>query len=139
MSVTLGFDFGLARVGVAVGNSLTGTARALPALSNPKDEQGWRAVDRLVREWAPQQFVLGRPGSDSGEALLEAIEAFAQELGQRFKKPVLRVDESLTSRSAASTLRDARAAGHKTRRIRPGEEDSLAAAEIVNQYLQDGA
>mgnify|MGYP000486457737 CR=1 FL=1 len=139
MSVALGFDYGRARVGVAVGNALTGTARALPALRCPRDEGGWRALGRVVADWHPDVLVVGRPGGpDTPEALLEAIGAFAAELEQRFARPVRWVDESLTSRSAASTLRDARASGAKNWRVRPGEEDSLAAAEIVDQYLRDG-
>ncbi len=138
MSVTLGFDYGLTRVGVAVGNTLTGTARALPALECPRDDNGWRQLSRVVAEWQPQQFVVGLPVGNTAEALMEAIDAFAAELHSRFSRPVIRIDESLTSRSAAATLKDARASGHKSRRIRPGEEDSLAAAEIVTQYLNDG-
>ncbi len=138
MSVTLGFDYGRARVGVAVGNTLTGTARALPALQCPEDEQGWRQLARVVGEWQPQQFVVGLPVGNKAQALMDAIDAFATELRTRFDRPVIRIDESLTSRSAAATLKDARASGQKSRRIRPGEEDSLAAAEIVTQYLNDG-
>lgn len=138
MSVTLGFDYGRTRVGVAVGNTLTGTARALPALQCPEDEQGWRQLARVVGEWQPQQFVVGLPVGNKAQALMDAIDAFAAELSTRFDRPVIRIDESLTSRSAAATLKDARASGQKSRRIRPGEEDSLAAAEIVTQYLNDG-
>ncbi len=138
MSVTLGFDYGMARVGVAVGNTFTGTARALPALECPKDEQTWRQLARIVSEWQPQQFVVGRPVGNSAQALMDRIDQFSDELQTRFSRPVIRIDESLTSRSAAATLKEARAAGQKTRRIRPGEEDSLAAAEIVTQYLNDG-
>lgn len=138
MSVTLGFDYGMTRVGVAVGNSFTGTARALPALECPKDENSWRRLARVVGEWKPQQFVVGKPVGNSAEALMDAIDAFSSELETRFSTRVIRIDESLTSRSAAATLKDARASGQKNRRIRPGEEDSLAAAEIVTQYLNDG-
>jgi len=138
VSVTLGFDYGRTRVGVAVGNTLTGTARALPALQCPEDEQGWRQLARVVGEWQPQQFVVGLPVGNKAQALMDAIDAFAAELNTRFDRPVIRIDESLTSRSAAATLKDARASGQKSRRIRPGEEDSLAAAEIVTQYLNDG-
>lgn len=139
MSVTLGFDYGRARVGVAVGNSLTGTARALPALTCPKDEHGWRALERVVREWQPSDFVVGRPDIEkTPQELQTQIDEFSTELQQRFSRPVSRVDESLTSRSAASTLKEARSSGRKNRRIRPGEEDSLAAAEIVSQFLSDG-
>lgn len=138
MNVTLGFDYGRARVGVAVGNSLTGTARALPALACPRDEGGWRKVERTVREWQPTRFVVGWPADSTKTDLLDDIKQFSAELEQRFSCPVFQVDESLTSRSAAATLKDARAAGLKTRRVRPGEEDSLAAAEIVNQYLSNG-
>nr|MBV6629185.1 Holliday junction resolvase RuvX [Oceanococcus sp. HetDA_MAG_MS8] len=139
MRVTLGFDYGLARVGVAVGNSLTGTARALPMLPPPRDKAGWDAVSRVVREWQPAEFIVGMPPQSAGnEALLSAIRRFALELQQRYALPVHWVDESLSSRSAAGELRDARAAGLKSNRVRPGDEDSLAAAALLQQFYTDG-
>lgn len=139
MKVTLGFDYGLARVGVAVGNSLTGTARALPVLAAPRDAAGWEQVGRLVREWQPAECIVGLPPPVEGnDTLLQAIHRFARELQQRYALPVHWVDESLSSRAAAGELKDARAAGLKSNRIRPGDEDSLAAAALLQQFYTDG-
>ena len=56
----LAFDFGLRRIGVAVGQTTTQTATALRTVSNGP-EPDWAAVDRLVAEWRPQLLVVGLP------------------------------------------------------------------------------
>jgi putative Holliday junction resolvase len=118
---------------------LTGTARALPVLAAPRDTPSWEQVTRLVHEWQPAEFIVGMPPESAGnDTLLKAIRRFAQELQQRYALPVHWVDESLSSRSAAGELKDARAAGLKSNRVRPGDEDSLAAAALLQQFYTDG-
>ena len=55
----LSFDYGLRRIGVAVGNTLTGTAEALATVAADDGPPDWRAVDRLVADWRPAAFVAG--------------------------------------------------------------------------------
>ncbi len=57
----LGFDFGRLRIGVAVGNTLTGSARALTIVDADPLEQRWQAIAALIDEWRPDALVVGRP------------------------------------------------------------------------------
>ena len=121
----LAFDFGLKRIGVAVGEPELGTAHPLPAVSD------FFQIQKLVEEWQPASLVVGRPTSASGEAhkMTKQAEDFARRLERRFKLPVARVDERFTSVEAESRLK-----GLKKKAI-----DSVAAQLILEQYFDDAA
>ena len=121
----LAFDFGLKRIGVAVGEPELGTAHPLPAVSQ------FAQIEALVREWQPGALVVGLPTSVQGKphAMTRQAEDFARRLERRFKLPVARVDERFTSVEAESRLR-----GVKRKAV-----DSVAAQLILEQYLDEAA
>ena len=47
----LGFDFGTTRIGVAVGQSITGTAQPLDPLKAKEGIPNWDEITRIVEEW----------------------------------------------------------------------------------------
>lgn len=133
----LAFDFGLRRIGVAVGNTGTRTATAvgvLPARGSPD----WDAVTAFLREWSPRRLVVGLPyNMDGSETVLTAAcRAFAAELSRRFQLPVDLVDERLTSLAAQADLREARRSGARRRRVRREDIDANAARLILETWLQ---
>lgn len=117
----LAFDFGLKRIGVAVGEPELGTAHPLPAIA------GFPEVENLIKEWQPGRLVVGRPTSASGAAhdMTRRAEDFARRLERRYKLPVARVDERYSSLEAASRLR-----GAKRKPV-----DSVAAQLLLEQYF----
>jgi len=135
VSVYLSFDFGLKRIGVAVGDPVTRTARPLPPIAGGD----WSAVDRLLKEWQPAACVVGLPlGKENEEQAITArARAFAAELGRRLQRPVHLCDERYTSLIAMQDLRAARAGGALKRRVRQGDEDSAAARLILEQWLAE--
>jgi putative Holliday junction resolvase len=132
----LGFDFGERRIGVAVGETSTRIASPLETIAENSTARTLEAVGALVREWQPCAFVVGRPkhadGSPHRVALLAA--KFARRLAGVHRLPVFLVDETLTSASAESALRETR-----TRARREGDVDALAATFILQSYLDDPA
>lgn len=136
----LAFDYGEARVGVAVGEPSLGTAHALAPIA----ASGGRlldAVDALVREWRPARLVVGVPSGEDGEAhpMTRRAERFARSLEGRFRLPVARVDERYTSVEAESRLREAAGARRAATASRRRELDSRAAQVILEQYLAEAA
>ena len=121
----LAFDFGLKRIGVAVGEPELRTAHPLPAVSRFED------ILPLISEWKPASLVVGLPTSAQGEPhkMTRQAEDFAQRLEKRFKLPVARVDERFTSVEAEHRLR-----GMKKKAI-----DSVAAQLILEQYFDEAA
>lgn len=136
--LVLGFDFGLRRIGVAVGNRLTRTARALNTVACPSAEADWKPIDTLVGDWQPARLLVGIPRhmDETEQHITQRAREFAGQLTRRYALPVEQVDERLSSASAESDLREARRQGRKSHRNRPGELDGLAAAVIVSQWLE---
>jgi putative Holliday junction resolvase len=134
----LSFDYGLRRIGVAVGNTLTGTAEALATVAADDGLPDWRSVDRLVADWRPAAIVAGVPYNMAGRdaRLTTAALQFADELRQRYGIEVHRVDERLTSREAEDDLRERRRSGAKAKRVRRGDVDREAARLLLLQWLR---
>ena len=120
----LAFDFGLKRIGVAVGEGELGTAHPLPSVS------GFPEIHKLVAAWRPARLVVGLPVREAGpHPLAPRVERFGRQLEGRFHLPVARVDERFTSVEAESRLR-----GVKKKSI-----DSVAAQLILEQYFDEAA
>lgn len=131
----LAFDFGLRRIGVAVGQAVTGSATALETLANRAAGPDWERIDALVAEWRPAQLLVGMPTLADGRpgALAAAVEAFCGELG-RYGLPVDFVDERDSSLEAGERLKEGRRAGRRGR-IGKGRIDAAAAAIIAERWL----
>ncbi len=134
--VYLGFDYGLKRIGMAIGDDLTRLARPLPVITNGR-EPDWIAIGKLIKEWRPDAVIVGLPVNLDGadQAITTPARNFAQELGSRYGLPVFMVDERLSSRAADDEIRTARADGRKKHRVQKGERDGVAARLILEQYL----
>jgi putative Holliday junction resolvase len=130
----IGFDFGAKRVGFAVGETSTRIANPLGAIEAESNEARLRGIDRIVAEWKPVAFVVGEPhhGDGSAHEVARLAAKFARRLAARYRIPVVMVDETLTSATAEAELRSTR-----TRAARKTDVDALAAAIILQSYLDD--
>jgi putative Holliday junction resolvase len=135
--LVLAFDFGLRRIGIASGDTLTGTAAPHLALSVGDRGIDWSAIARTLQQFQPALLVVGRPRNADGTAgtLSAAADRFAAALCERTGLPVHRSDEYASSLEAAAALRAQRASGQRRRRVRAGDIDSAAAAIILERYL----
>ena len=117
----LAFDFGVHRVGVACGNSLTRSAQPLQSVSGAAR---FDAIGKLIAEWQPDALVVGVPFHPDGAAHenTERARRFARQLHGRFNLPVYEVDERYTTT-------EARAAG-------AADLDAASAAIILEQFLR---
>jgi len=106
MTTLLGFDFGLRKIGVAVGQTVTGSASALTTVRSRRRRPDWLKIEQLVREWQPTAAVVGLPYNmdDTETELAPAAKRFARQLRGRFCLEVYLVDERLTSVEARRQL-----------------------------------
>ena len=120
----LSFDFGLARIGVAVGNSITRDASALSVIHASNDIKRFAPIGLLIEQWRPARLVVGRPRHPDGtdNDMSPRCERFARQLHGRFGLPVVLVDERYSSVEARSYGKSANFL------------DALAAAIILRQY-----
>ncbi len=143
MPTLLGFDFGPRWIGVAVGQTVTGSATPLTTLKSRGERPDWAGIEALVREWQPAAAVLGLPFNmdDTEVDWSPRVHRFARQLEGRFRLPVHLVDERLTSVEARRQLAE-RPAGTRTgarpgRATNPHAVDALAAALILETWLSE--
>ncbi len=137
----LAFDYGNRRTGVAVGNTLTGTASPLITLQSRAGALDWPRIEQLVREWEPDLLVVGIPGGQhaaprnaSTQALRKRIGRFCRDLEHRFGLPVQTVDETLSSDEAYVHLRRQRADGQRPT-LSKSDIDRTAAALLLETWM----
>ena len=133
----LAFDFGLQRIGVAVGEAELGTAHALQGVAAQTQPGRFTAIERLVAEWKPALLVVGRPLGEDGapHEMTRRAERFARQLNGRFRLPVALVDERYSSVEVESRMRAAYG-NRKTANLAKGKTlDSHAAQVILEQYF----
>ncbi|MEI5996849.1 Holliday junction resolvase RuvX [Paraburkholderia bengalensis] len=125
----LAFDYGEKRIGVAVGNSLTRSARPLVVVQNRSREYRFEAVGKLIDEWKPDALVVGLPMHPDGtpHERTQLAKRFGNQLNGRFNLPVSWVDERYSSVEAEAGIR----AGSR----QAGMLDAEAASIILQQYL----
>jgi len=133
----LGFDFGLRRIGIAAGDSVTTTAAPRRAVAMRADGPDWAAISREVEALKPGVLVVGVPYNEDGTPgrLSVAARSFGEALAQRFGLPVEYVDEHGSSLEASAALKDLRAGGERRRRVGREDIDSVAAAVILKRWL----
>jgi putative Holliday junction resolvase len=123
--IVLGFDFGLRRIGVALGNGVTRSASGLKVVQRRSAQRAdhWAELAALIAQWQPHQLVVGvaRHPDGVGHQMTERCERFARQLEGRFGLPVARVDERYSSAVLA-----------------PGAAtDDQAAAVILQQWFDE--
>src|SRR3546814_7805705 len=121
----LSFDYGVKKIGAAIGNPLTRQARPLEILVGATRQQRFLAIARLVRDWAPDRAVVGLPlALDGGEQYATLrCRRFANQLHGRFGLAVELVDERNSSVEAQQAL-----GTHQP-------DDAVAAAIILQRYF----
>lgn len=123
----LGFDFGTKRIGVAVGQTLTDTATPLEIIPVRNNRPDWSRIGALIGQWQPQALVVGNPLNMDGsrQAISAAADAFARKLHGRYRLPVLRAEERLSTVEAG------------VRQHGGGRKDHVAAQVILEGWLRD--
>ena len=133
----LGFDFGWRRLGIAVGESVTGSARPIATLRCRQGQPDWGALLDLIAAWHPTALVVGIPRHADGSASKSTLQAlaFTQRLRQSCGLPVHQVDERLSSHEARARLQ---ATGQRNRASTDKAlVDRLAAQVILETWLSE--
>ena len=130
----LAFDFGTRRIGLAVGNSITGSSQALtPITADQDDARRFALIAAQIKEWAPDQLVVGLPCYPDGaeHAMTAKARRFGNQLHGRFGLPVAWVDERYTSAVLEADPGFKKSKASK----KDGSLDSASARLILEQYF----
>ena len=129
----MGFDFGAVRIGVAVGETVTGLAHPLTMIPSEPVAQRFEQIGALLAEWQPHQVIVGLPTYLDGSVheMTQRCRRFGNQLHGRFNLPVDWVDERLSSAEAAQRLQQA----GKSARDSKDHVDAIAAQILLQQWL----
>lgn len=129
----MGFDFGAVRIGVAVGETVTGLAHPLTVIPSEPVAQRFEQIGALLAEWQPHQVIVGLPTYLDGSVheMTQRCRRFGNQLHGRFNLPVDWVDERLSSAEAAQRLQQA----GKSARDSKDHMDAIAAQILLQQWL----
>ena len=118
----LAFDFGTKSIGVAVGQRITGTARPLPAIKAQDGTPDWNIIERLLKEWQPDEIIVGLPLNMDGteQPLTARARKFANRIHGRFGVEVKLFEQG----------------GYRA--LNKGKVDSASAVIILESYFEQG-
>ena len=130
----LSFDFGTQRIGVAFGQSISGTARPVCVLKANDGIPDWEQVGSVIAEWSPDVLVIGLPYNLDGteSELLRRAVKFGNRLNGRFHKPCYGMDERLSSRAAIEQVMEESGSMTKKSGI-----DDIAAQIILENWFSE--
>ena len=138
VQTVVALDFGLKRIGIASGDTLTHTAHPRTTISNGPAGPDWKAIERILADTRPARIAVGEPYNADGSVspLTDSARRFAAELAVRSGLAVDLVDERHSSQDAEERLRDARASGERKRRVTKADVDAAAAAVILERWFE---
>lgn len=125
----MAFDFGMGKIGVAVGQFVTQSANPLTILKARDGIPDWDALGRLIKEWQPVKLVVGLPINMDGtpSEMSRLAEKFSRKLEGRYNVPAETMDERLTSFEAAAYVEQDEAV------------DAVAAVLILESWFKQQA
>jgi len=128
----LGFDVGSHWIGIAVGQTTTGTASPLQAVQVKNNKPDWPGISRLINAWQPQRLIVGLPRKmDDGDTdMTRTALRFSRQLEGRYHLPCELIDERLTTREAWQIVES-----NAHRRLSKPDIDNIAAVLITETWL----
>ena len=124
-SIIMGFDFGMRRIGVAVGQKVTQTASGLTVVRARDGIPKWEYLDKIVLDWQPEKFIVGLPLNMDGSKseMSQKAHKFSRRMSSRYNIQSEMFDERLTSFEAR---------GHEEKT----HIDAIAARLILESWLR---
>jgi len=138
MAVCLGFDYGVKKIGVAVGDTETNIANPLATVRAVRQKTGWDEITKLIEMWKPTKMIVGISRQENGEdnEVTPRMIRFSRQLEGRYQCPVELFDEALTTFEAKQLLFDeVQVSADKLWEV----QDELAAQLILQSWLNTQA
>lgn len=128
--LVMGFDFGMTKIGIAIGQSITGSATPIAIVPARDGKPDWRMLDNLVNEWQPQLLVVGLPLNMDGtmSEMGNAASKFSRRLDGRYHLTTAMMDERLSTFEAQQQSQSQSPAG---------AIDDIAARLILESWFRE--
>ncbi|QFU21820.1 Holliday junction resolvase RuvX [Shewanella eurypsychrophilus] len=131
----LGFDYGTKSIGVAIGQSLTGSANPIGSVKATDGIPKWEEIGMLIEEWQPNIVVVGLPLNMDGteQEITQRAKKFANRINGRFGVKIATQDERLTTADAKARLFEH--GGYKA--LTKGQVDAMSAVLIIESFFEN--
>ncbi|AQS37494.1 RNAse H-fold protein YqgF [Shewanella psychrophila] len=131
----LGFDYGTKSIGIAIGQSLTGTANPIGSIKAVDGIPKWEEIGMLIEEWQPNMVVVGLPLNMDGteQEITQRAKKFANRINGRFGVKIATQDERLTTADAKARLFEF--GGYKA--LTKGQVDAMSAVLIIESFFEN--
>jgi putative Holliday junction resolvase len=133
LETVIAFDFGMKSIGVAIGQSITGTASPLQAIKAQDGIPNWEILQVLISQWQPNALLVGLPLNMDGseQAITASVRSFVGRLKHKYNLPVFLHDERLSTVDAKAKLFEL--GGFK--KLSKEKVDSVSACLIYESWL----
>lgn len=133
-NVVLGFDFGLSKIGVAIGQMITHSAAPLTILKAKRGTPDWHLIKKMIEEWGADALVVGLPLNMDGteQRITQSAREFGEALKKQFQLPVYFTDERLTTIAAKDEMHT-----HLKGSARFENADSVSAKIIIESWMKE--
>ena len=133
ITTIMAIDYGRKRIGIASGQTITGSASPITTLNQINGAPDWAGLAELIGQWQPQALIVGMPYYLDGKEndMTKIVDLFCLELEQRFALPVYKINEALSSYEAEAMLKKNTKIGKHNKH----EIDKMAAAIIAQNWL----
>ena len=118
-NMLLCFDFGVKKIGICFGETISGSSTPLPVIKN--NSESMKKIKLYVDEWDPDAFLIGCPSKPS-EDFFRQLNIFKENLKNEFKLEVIESNEDFTSQIISSEFKNK-------------EYDSLSAQKIFESWV----
>ncbi|NQY42912.1 MAG: Holliday junction resolvase RuvX [Legionellales bacterium] len=134
-STAMSFDFGMKKIGVAIGQAITKSASPISQISAINGDPNWQELDKLIREWHPDVLVVGLPLNidNTWQPITTHAKNFLKTLEDKYQLPTFYSDERLTTKSAKEEI----FAKFGYKGLKKYSVDSIAAVLILEQWMQE--
>lgn len=133
VKTVIAIDFGMKSIGIAIGQSITGTASPLQAISARDGIPNWDKFQDLISQWQPDALLIGLPLNMDGteQPITASVKRFSGRLKHKFQLPVFLHDERLSTVDAKAKLFEL--GGYK--KLSKEKVDSVSACLIYESWL----
>ena len=136
-TIFLGIDYGLRKIGIAIGQCITLKASPLKIIVNKRDNTNWEELDGVIRKWMPKVIVLGYPNVKKENDFIKALNCFNDELCKRYGNTIeiTKFSEDLSTEESKVVYREIRKSQYKISK-KPYLDD-LSASIILQSWLNE--
>ena len=131
----LGIDFGLKKVGISLGQTITCKARPLSILKN--DKVFMENICKIIENWQPDVIIIGDPQTSNNATLDRELDKFLSlletEYGSKIK--IVKFSETLSTEEAKMLLKELRK--NRILNKKKKQVDDISACLILESWFND--